>query len=169
MREHDVRAQHPRIPPPQDRRALDNMRREDLHIVRARILQELPVRLHGPVRDHVVRQAERDAAVRAEVAAASAPLGELFALPGGGLGFVRELERDERRGLALARGRPDDARAGLDRRVERGGGVGRRERGVVVVEDGRYAVVEGVEASGEGADADLCGCESTLCRPGYLR
>lgn len=91
---------------------------------------------------------------------------ELLALPLGRLRVVRPLHaREELCGRALARGRPDDARAGLDDRVECGGEVRRRVRGVEVVEDGRDAVVERVEAACERADADLLGGERALDSP----
>ena len=171
VREEHVGAQQPRVAPLEDSRALDDVRRDHLDVVRARERDVLLVRLDRALAEQVVREPERDAPVGAQPAAVRhAPLAQLLALPLLRLGLVRELERGEHLGgLRLARGRPDDARAGLDDGVERGVGVRGAERGVVVVEDGRDAVVEGVEAAGEGADADLFGREGALGGPGGLR
>ena len=169
VREHDVGPEDPRVAPAEDGGALDDVRGDGLHVVRAGVREELLVRRHHaiiPLED-LVREPERDAPVGAQLpACARAPLLDLRPLPLHGLRIVGPLgEREEARWGALPGGGPDDARTGLDGRLEGGFGVLWGVGSVEVVEDRRDAVVEGLEQACECADGDLLWSQRSLERP----
>ena len=168
VREHNVGPEDSRIAPAKDRGALDDVRCDRLDVVCARVRQELLVRRHLalPLKD-LVREPECNAPVGAQLTpSARAPLFDLRPLPLHGLRIVGPLgEREEARWGALPGGGPDDARTGLDGRLEGGFGVLWGVGSVEVVEYRGDAVVEGLEQACECADGDLLWSQRSLERP----